>query len=87
MRAENWHAAKAIMQGSRAEADRMRLTAIADCPVCLLPHDPEIHAATLRLHEWLRSRVLWDVHVPQRKKPKAKWGKGGSDTGALVGIK
>ena len=58
-----------------------------DCPVCLLPHDPEIHAATLRLHEWLRSRVLWDVHVPQRKKPKAKWGKDAPDTGALVGIK
>ena len=58
----------------------------ADCPVCLLPHDPEIHAATLRIHEWLKSQVLY-VHVPQRKKPKAKWGKDAPDTGALVGIK
>jgi hypothetical protein len=28
-----------------------------NCKVCLMEHDPEIHDATLRLHEWLRDRV------------------------------
>ena len=28
-----------------------------DCPVCLLPHDPEIHEATVSIHKWLRDQV------------------------------
>jgi len=27
------------------------------CKTCLVEHDEEIHAATLSIHEWLRSRV------------------------------
>ena len=29
-----------------------------DCKVCLVEHDEEIHAATMSIREWLRSRVL-----------------------------
>ena len=28
-----------------------------DCHVCLVPHDDEIHEATLQLHKWLRREV------------------------------
>jgi len=27
------------------------------CKTCLVEHDEEIHAATVSIHEWLRSRV------------------------------
>jgi hypothetical protein len=27
------------------------------CKTCLVEHDEAIHAATLSIHEWLRSRV------------------------------
>ena len=30
---------------------------LKNCKVCLVEHDPEMHEATLRLHEWLRERV------------------------------
>ena len=29
----------------------------SDCHVCMVPHDDEIHAATLNLHDWFRSEV------------------------------
>jgi len=29
-----------------------------NCKVCLIEHDEEIHAATLRLREWLRQRLV-----------------------------
>ena len=29
-----------------------------DCKVCLLPHDEEIHAATVSIHQWLRHEVV-----------------------------
>ncbi|HUI53881.1 MAG TPA: hypothetical protein VLY04_02850 [Bryobacteraceae bacterium] len=29
----------------------------SDCPICLIPHDDEIHAATLRIREWVRDRL------------------------------
>jgi len=32
------------------------------CKVCLVPHDEEIHAATLSIHGWFREQVtlgLW----------------------------
>ena len=28
-----------------------------ECPVCLVTHDDEIHAATLRIHRWFRGQV------------------------------
>jgi hypothetical protein len=28
-----------------------------DCDVCMVPHDDEIHAATLSLREWFRYEV------------------------------
>jgi hypothetical protein len=27
------------------------------CKTCLVEHDEDIHAATVSIHEWLRSRV------------------------------
>jgi len=29
----------------------------AECPVCLGPHDEEIHAATVAVHRWFRGEV------------------------------
>jgi hypothetical protein len=29
----------------------------SDCPVCMVPHDEEIHEATLGLREWFRFEV------------------------------
>ena len=28
------------------------------CKVCLVAHDEEIHAATCRVHAWLRAQVM-----------------------------
>ncbi len=36
-----------------------------NCKVCLTEHDPEIHEATLRLHEWLRARIKLSIEEPQ----------------------
>lgn len=33
------------------------MAAAKDCPVCLVPHDDEIHAATLSVHAWFRRYV------------------------------
>ena len=35
-----------------------------NCKVCLLEHDPEIHDATLRLHQWMRERVKESIEEP-----------------------
>jgi len=37
---------------------------LKNCKVCLAEHDPEIHDATLRLHEWLRQRVKQSIEEP-----------------------
>ncbi len=29
-----------------------------DCPICLVPHEEQIHAATLSVRQWLRQEVL-----------------------------
>jgi hypothetical protein len=29
----------------------------SECKVCLTAHDPEIHAATVQLHRWLRDNL------------------------------
>ena len=28
-----------------------------ECPVCLGPHDEDIHIATIRIHRWFRAEV------------------------------
>ncbi len=30
---------------------------IPECKICLDTHDPEIHEATLRIHEWFREQI------------------------------
>ena len=30
---------------------------IRDCKVCMMPHDEEIHSATLDLHQWFEFQV------------------------------
>jgi len=32
-------------------------TSKADCPVCYMTHDDEIHEATLSIHRWLFEQV------------------------------
>ena len=42
------------------------------CPVCLDAHDPEIHAATKRVHRWFRhrlKRMLIEVPTGQYRVP------------------
>jgi hypothetical protein len=46
---------------------------LKDCAVCFLPCDPAIHAATVRVHDWLRSELkrkleAVPVFVPKGKK-------------------
>ena len=43
---------------------RMVLNRMADCPVCLVPHDEEIHLATLGLHQWFRGEVTKSFLLP-----------------------
>ncbi len=46
------------------------------CRICLVEHDPEIHDATLRVHNWFRdevNRLLRPIAVPESReetKPK-----------------
>lgn len=35
----------------------------SDCPVCLVPHDPEIHSATVAVHAWFRAEVMRKLEV------------------------
>ncbi|MGD0497806.1 MAG: hypothetical protein ABSC23_05150 [Bryobacteraceae bacterium] len=35
-----------------------RRAGAAECPVCLGPHDDEIHAATLSVRRWFRGQVM-----------------------------
>jgi hypothetical protein len=39
-----------------------------DCKVCLVPHDDEIHEATLSVHEWYRWQVTQGF-VPDETDP------------------
>lgn len=48
----------------------------APCPVCLIEHDRETHAATLRVHRWFRGVVAASLVTP---KP-GKRGKGAART-------
>jgi hypothetical protein len=34
-----------------------------DCSVCLVAHDPEIHEATTRIHEWFRASLTRYIDV------------------------
>lgn len=38
--------------------DHSRTARIIDCKVCSLPHNDEIHEATLRVHRWLRYELM-----------------------------
>jgi hypothetical protein len=45
---------------------------MTECPICLGPHDPQTHAATLRIRGWLRARlerVLEPPLKPRRTQP------------------
>ncbi len=48
----------------------------ADCQVCLLEHDSEIHDATLSVHQWLRQELIRkldaSIDAPRPKAPTAK---------------
>ena len=47
-----------------------------DCQVCLVPHDDEIHEATLNLHRWFRSEVtkyFFDDIPVEDDDPAVKW--------------
>ena len=34
---------------------------MTDCKVCSLPHDPQIHEATLRVRAWFKADVLRSI--------------------------
>ena len=40
-----------------------RKAAAHDCPVCLVPHEEQIHMATLSIHQWLRGEVMRKIDV------------------------
>ncbi|MBZ5728542.1 MAG: hypothetical protein LAP87_26615 [Acidobacteriia bacterium] len=46
----------------------------ADCRVCLMEHDTEIHDATLSLHKWLRQELMKKLdedHDPAKRRAPA----------------
>ena len=45
---------------------------MAECRICLGRHDPEIHQATLAVHEWLRSRLLRPAFEAPRPSKRTK---------------
>ena len=49
---------------------------IDDCPICLVPHDDEIHTATLAIRAWHRQQVCPVPTEKPVKPPVAEsWGK------------
>jgi hypothetical protein len=50
---------------------------MTECPVCLVEHDEEIHAATVRVRQWFRKQVTigFRLHRSSTKKghPPGKW--------------
>ena len=62
---------EAGMSSSAAVPKRQR----GECPVCLVDHSPELHAATKRLHAWFRKHLELVISpvtfaVPRTVKPK-----------------
>ena len=51
-------------------ARRTLATVEPDCPVCSVPCDPEIHAATERVHAALRQRIERYLEPVTAKAPK-----------------
>ena len=49
-----------------------------DCPVCLVSHDPGIHAATVRVHRWLLKSLAPDrrIMIPVQQAGR-EWGNKG----------
>jgi hypothetical protein len=45
-----------------------------DCPVCCVPHDESIHAATLRLRAWLREQVRLTLRPRPEAEPRKERG-------------
>jgi hypothetical protein len=43
-----------------------------DCRLCGVQHDNEIHAATLRVHSWLRARLRRVLEPPPVKSPQLR---------------
>jgi hypothetical protein len=53
-----------------------RAAPVAECRLCAGPHDPAIHEAVLRVHRWLRERVLLLLgfqYEAAKRKPKPGW--------------
>lgn len=40
-----------------------------ECRLCLGPHDPAIHQATVRIHQWLRAKLMF---APPPEKVKRR---------------
>jgi hypothetical protein len=40
-----------------------------DCNVCLVPHDEEIHAATLSVHSWFQKQVTQGFYEAVEEAP------------------
>lgn len=46
---------------------------MSDCPVCLIPHDPAIHKATMSVRKWLKQQVKLSLQAPAKvtkRKPR-----------------
>ena len=41
----------------RGHSTGVRRNKSGDCPICLVPHDEEIHVATLHVRQWFRYQV------------------------------
>lgn len=58
-----------------------------DCHVCLIEHDPEIHAATLRVREWFRLDLQLTLNFEVPKPAKSKKPQRPFQTPATKGFK
>ena len=46
------------------------MTPAEECHICLGEHEPELHAATVRLRKWLRAEVARRCAAPAQAKPR-----------------
>jgi len=45
----------------------------ADCDVCGLAHDDEIHEATLSVHRWFQTQVTRYLTNTKKRHPPFRW--------------
>jgi hypothetical protein len=70
-----WHRCRSSRQAVPRRRTWCAIGGMSKCRICLIDHDAAIHAASLRVHSWLRARlqlVLRPAPKPEVWKPRAQ---------------